>query len=332
MKRRTLVSVIAAAAWPLGVRAQELAKPRRLAFVHSAIPADELTETAGPFWVRRFWEALRGLGYVEGRNLIVERFSAEGNPDRFAAVAQAVVGRKPDVIVTNLNGLVQAFRAATTTIPIVAIVGDPIRSGLVQSLARPGGNLTGVSSDVGVDVFAKAMQTLTEAVPSVTKVAYLASASQMGEMLEQVLRDAAPRLGVTLSVINPSDASEPTFRRAFHDMARQQLEAILVSPEGNFLAHRGLLIELAKEYRLPAMYPYREYAELGGLMAYSPDLGELAERLADDVRLILSGTSPSAIPIYQTTKIELVINLKTAKALGLSIPTSLLARADDVIE
>lgn len=332
MKRRAFVSLLVAAAWPTFVRAQETAKPRRLAFVHSAIPADELTEAAGPFWVRRFFAALRGLGYVEGRNLIVERFSADGSVDRFAPLAQAVVARNPDVIVTNLNGLVQVFKAATTTIPIVAIIGDPVRSGLVQSMARPGGNLTGVSSDVGVDVYAKAMQILKEAIPSAAKVGYLTSASQWGGVLEQTLRDAAPPLSVTLSVINPTDVREQTFRRAFEDMARLKLDAVMVSPEGNFLAHRALLIELAREHRLPAMYPYREYAELGGLMAYSPDLGELAQRLADDVRQIFGGTSPSAIPIYQATKIELVVNLKTARALGLSIPPALLARADELID
>lgn len=332
MERRAFVSLLAAATWPTFVRAQETAKRRRMAFVHSAIPADELTETAGPFWVRRFFAALRGLGYVEGRDLVVERFSADGRVDRFAPLAQAVVARNPDVIVTNLNGLVQAFKTATTMIPIVAIIGDPVRSGLVQSMARPGGNLTGVSSDVGVEFYAKAMETLKEAIPSAAKVGYLTSSSQWGGVLEQTLRNAAPPLGITLSVINPPDVREQTFRRAFEDMARQKLDAVMISPEGNFLAHRTLLIDLARQHRLPAMYPYREYAELGGLIAYSPDLGELAQRLADDVSQVFGGTSPSTIPIYQATKIELVVNVGTAKALGLSIPPTLLARADALIE
>ena len=146
MQRRHFITLVggAAAAWPLAARAQQAQKQHRIAFVHSGIPADQLTETAGPFWVRRFYETLRGLGDTEGGNLVVERYSAEGRSDRFASLAAAVVSRNPDVIVSNLNSLIKVFTVATTTIPIVAITGDPIAGGLVTSLAHPGGNLTGV--------------------------------------------------------------------------------------------------------------------------------------------------------------------------------------------
>jgi ABC-type uncharacterized transport system substrate-binding protein len=253
MKRRELIAGIGGAAtsflWPRAMRAQQPQK-QRIAFVHSGIPADQLTETAGPFWVRRFYETLRGLGHTEGANLVVERYSAEGGSDRFAALAAAVVSSKPDVIVSNHNDLVKAFAAATATVPIVGITGS---AGLA-------------------------------------------------------FREAGQHLGIALIV--------------------------------NFLpyvgeaqsAHRALVVELAGKHRLPVIYPYRDYVDLGGLMAYAPDLGELAQRLADDVHQILNGTKTGDIPFYQPNKFQLTINLKAAKALGLELPSTLVVRADEVIE
>jgi putative ABC transport system substrate-binding protein len=176
MRRREFNTVVGgvAAAWPVVARAQQ--RLYRLAFVHSGIPADRLTESGGPFWVRRFHETLRELGVVEGTNLVIERFSAEGHSERSAPLAAEVVGRKPDVIVVNLNDLVKALMAATGTIPIVAVVGDPIVGGLVTNLAYPGGNLTGVSINAGVEIYAKRLQILKEALPSVTRVCHLLSA------------------------------------------------------------------------------------------------------------------------------------------------------------
>jgi putative tryptophan/tyrosine transport system substrate-binding protein len=177
MKRREFIGLVGGAvtAWPLVARAQPAGKPHRMAFVHSGIPADQLTETKGPFWVRRFYETLRGLGRIEGGNLVVERYSAEGRSERFASLAAEVVSRNPDVILVNLNSLAKTFAAATATIPIVAITGDPIAAGLVTSLAHPGGNLTGVSVDAGVEIVAKRLQILKEAIPKASKVAYLDS-------------------------------------------------------------------------------------------------------------------------------------------------------------
>jgi putative ABC transport system substrate-binding protein len=177
MKRREFIAGLggAAVAWPLAARAQQPQKQHRIAFVHSGIPANQLTETAGPFWVRRFCETLRALGDTEGGNLVVERYSAEGRSERFAPLAATVISRNPDVIVSNLASLVKAFMAATTTIPIVAITGDPIAGGLVTSLAHPGGNLTGVSIDAGIEIVAKRLQILKEAMPQAAKVTYLLS-------------------------------------------------------------------------------------------------------------------------------------------------------------
>jgi putative ABC transport system substrate-binding protein len=313
-------------------RAQQTARQHRIAFVHSGIPADQLTETAGPLWVRRFFATLRGLGYAEGGNLVVERYSAEGRFDRFADLAATVVGRNPDVIVMNLNALVNAFSAATATIPIVAIIGDPVRSGLVKSLARPGGNVTGVSIDAGIEINGKVLQILKEAIPSVAKVAHLTSPEAWEGGPGKSLREAGQQLGIALVAVSPPEVNDTQLRQAFADMAKQQLDAAIVGGEGNFLAQRALIVGLAEEYRLPLMCPYRDYVELGGLMSYAPDLGELAQRMADDVHRILTGAKPGDIPIYQPTKFELVINLKTAEALGLTIPPLILSRADEVIE
>ena len=172
MRRRDFIGLAGAAALqPFAANAQQ--RPRRLAFVHTGIPVDRLTESGGPFWVRRFYETMRTLGYVEGGNLVVDRLSAEGHYERFAAIAGEVIGRHPDVIVTNSNAFTRAFVAATSTIPIVAIVSDPVTTGLVTNLARPGGNLTGVSVNAGIEIFAKRVEILKEAVPSATKVGHL---------------------------------------------------------------------------------------------------------------------------------------------------------------
>ena len=330
MKRREFVGLLGGAALsPFTARAQQ--KPRRLAFVHSGIPADRLTESGGPFWVRRFFETLRGLGDIEGTNLIVERYSAEGRSERFAALAAAVVSSKPDVIVSNHNDLVKAFAAATATVPIVAITGDPIAEKLVTNLARPGGNLTGVSNKAGNEILGKRLQILKEAIPLASKVASLQSGPG-DNSAGLAFREAAQQLGITLIVNFLPYVGEVQIRRSFVDLTQQQVDAAIVDEGGSFLALRALVVELAGKHRLPMIYPYRDYVDLGGLMAYAPDLGELAQRLANDVHQILNGAKPGDIPFYQPNKFQLIINLKAAKALGLDLPPTLVAGADEVIE
>ena len=331
MRRREFIGLVsgAAVAWPLALRAQQ--KPRRIAFVHSGIPADHLTENAGPFWVRRFFETLRGLGDVEGDNLVVERFSAEGRSDRFAVLAAEVVSRNPDVIVSNLNDLVKAFMAATTTVPIVVITGDPIAGGLVTNLAHPGGNVTGVSINAGIEIEAKRLQILKEAIPSVVRVVHLLS-SVWDTNGARDLDEAGRRLGITVTRNLLAVVDDAELQRAFADMAQQKLDAVVVDEGGSFLAQRAAIAGLAEKYRLPVIYPYRDYVEQGGLIALAPDLGELAERMASDVHQILNGTKPGDIPFYQPSKFQMIINLKTAKAIGLDMPATLIARADEVIE
>ncbi len=331
MRRREFIGLVGGAvSWPLSARAQQAQKQRRIAFVHSGIPADKLTETAGPFWVRKFFETLRGLGDVEGSNLVVERYSAEGHSDRFAALAAEVVSRNPDVIISNLNDLVKVFTAATATIPIVAIVGDPIATGLVTNLAHPGGNLTGVSINAGAEIVGKRLQILKEAVPSAARIAYLLSGTW--DTSGSSPHEAAQHFGIALTEKLLPEINDGHLRRTFAEMAEQHFDGVLVDEGGSFLAQRALIAELAGKHRLPVIYPYRDYVDQGGLMAYAPDLGELAQRLANDVHQILSGTRPGDIPFYQPSKFELIINMKSARAIDLSLAPSLITSADEVIE
>jgi len=333
MRRRDFLCVLsgAAIAFPFGAHAQQAQKQHRIAFVHSGIPADLLTETAGPFWVRRFYQTLRQLGDTEPGNLVVERYSAEGRSDRFAALAATVVGRNPDVIVANSNSLVKTFTMATATIPIVSITADPIAVGLVTSLAHPGGNLTGVSIDAGFEIVSKRLQILKEALPRATKVAYLLSNAGDERMMSSY-REAGQQLGMALTNNVLAEVNDAQLRRAFAEMAQQQFDAALVDEGGSFLALRALIVELAEKHRLPMIYPYRDYVDLGGLITYAPDLGELAQRLANDVHQILNGAKAGDIPFYQPSKFQLLINLKAARMLDINVPSSLLLRADEVIE
>lgn len=331
MRRRDFLGAFAGAtaARPLSAWAQQ--KPRRLAFVHCGIPADRLTETGGPFWVRRFYETLRGLGNIEGSNLIIERFSAEGNSERFAPLVAEVVGRKPDVIVANLNDLVKMFMAATPTIPIVAVVGDPIAGRLVTTLARPGGNLTGVSINAGVEIYAKRLQILKEAVPATIRVSHLLSGN-WDSGGAGALGEAAARLGIDVTRAEMPVVNETELVRIFSTLVEQKIDGFITDEGGSFLAMRATVAALATEHRLAAIYPYRDYVEEGGLMALAPDLGELAERMANDVHQIFNGAKPGDIPFYQPSKFLLIFNLKAARSIGLDIPAALLARADEVIE
>ena len=334
MKRRQFLGVIGGAVvgWPLAAQAQQPRKPRRLAFVHSGIKADKLIETGGTLWIRRFYEELRRLGYTEGGNLVVERYSAEGHSDRFAALTAEVVSRNPDVIVSNLNALIKTFLAATATIPVVGITSDPIAGGLIASLARPGGNLTGVSVEAGPEILTKRLQVMKEAMPSAVKIAYLLANSRPNVIDSEAFHAATRQLGLVLTVRLHSQVDEAQLRRSFAEMAEARPDAILLDGSGSFLAFRALLVELAAQNRIPVLYPFRDYVEQGGLIAFAPDLGELAERMASDVNQIFNGAKAGDIPFYQPNKFELIVNLKTAKTLDLVLPPTLLATADEVIE
>ena len=333
MRRREFIAALGgAAAWPLTARAQQPAAQRHIAIFHPAIPTALLTETGGGSAWRAFFSELRRLGYVEGENLIIERYSAEGHHERYANFAREIVTRNPDVIVTGTNPVVMAFTATTSTIPIVAFMLDPLKAGLVTSLSRPGGNLTGITLDAGIEIWGKRLEVLKEAIPLTAKAAFLGMREGWEGSSEQVLRDAADRLGISLVFVLPQKGTPSELERVFAAMEQQRPDAVLVSGEGDLYANRQLIAELAEKHRLPVMCPYRDYVEAGALMAYAVDLAELLRRMADDVHQILKGAKPGDIPIYQPIKFELLINLKTAKALGFTLPHALLAHAAEIIE
>jgi putative ABC transport system substrate-binding protein len=334
MRRREFITLLGGAAvgWPLAARAQRPATQNRIAIFHPAIPTIRLTETGGGSAWPAFFAELRRLGYIEGENLIIERYSAEGHHERYADLAREIVTRNPDVIVTGTNPVVTVVTAATRTIPVVAFMLDPLKAGLVTSLARPGGNLTGITLDAGIEIWEKRLQMLKEAMPSLAKAAFLGMRGGWEGSSEQVLREAGDRLGISLIWTLPEKGTSAEIERAFDAIKQQRPDAVLVSGEGDLYANRQLIAELAEKNRLPVMCAYRDYVEAGGLMAYAVDLAELLKRMADNVHQILKGAKPGDIPIYQATKFELLINLKTAKALGLTLPPTLLARATEIIE
>lgn len=341
MRRRDFLASLASAitVWP--AHAEESRKVHHVAIVSPATPASEITE-AGSSPYRTFLSELRHSGYVEGQNLQVRRYSGEDGgeyrsdvrvTERFAALATEVVHGEPDVIFVEERILAHQVRAVTGTIPIVAIVPDPIADGLIRSLAHPGGNITGSTISAGAGIWGKRLEFLRELVPSVSKVGYLAPYSLSKTPYTQAIREAAHKLNV--GQIPPS--LEPPFgtaqyREAFSAMIEKGANAVIVSDWPEHIRNSRLIVELAEQMRLPAVYPYAEFVENGGLLAYGIDLKDVYRHAARQVGEILSGTNPGEIPFYQPTKFELTINAKAATTLGLSIPRTLLARADEVIE
>jgi putative ABC transport system substrate-binding protein len=278
-----------------------------------------------------FREGLRELGYVEGRNIQVESRWAEGNYDRLPGLAADLVRLKVDVIVTYGTPAAQAAKGATGTIPIVmAAIIDPVASGLVTSLARPGGNITGQSM-MSPDLAEKQLQILKELVPKTSRVAVLHNPANPGNAPQvRHAQDAARALGVRLQILGARGPSE--IDGAFAAMAAEQAGAVIVLVDAILQSNRARIADLAARHRLPAVYGLHEYAEVGGLLAYGPNRLDMFRRAATYVDRILKGAKPGDLPVEQPNTFTLVINLKTAKALGLTIPPSLLLRADQLIE
>jgi putative ABC transport system substrate-binding protein len=331
MRRREFTAGVLLFAAIRPARAQQRAPPR-IAIFHPAIPVSLLTEAGGGSAWRAFFAQLRRLGYLEGQNLTIERYSAEGHHERYADLAREIVTRNPDLIVTGTNPVVIEFRAATSAIPVVAFMVDPLKAGLVTSLARPGGNLTGITLDAGVEIWAKRLELLKEAIPTTATAAFLGMRGGWEGSFAQVLQDAGSRLGISLTSMLPQTGTPSEIERVFAVLAQQRPDAVLVSGEGDLYANRQLIAKLAEKHRLPTICPYRDYVDAGALMAYAVDLAELLRHLATDVHQILNGAKPGDIPIYQPTKFELLINLKTVKTLGLVLPSALLSRADEMID
>jgi len=332
MRRRDFVTALGSAAtWPLAARAQQPAKMKRIAYVHSAGNVSRISANGEPCY-RAFFEELSRLGYVEGQNLGVERYSGDGRTERYAVLARDVVNTRPDLILAVGGRLSLDLKSATTTIPIVTMIIDPIAIGLVPSIARPGGNITGVTIAGGLEIIGKRMGLLVEAVPKLSTVGYLASRPFWEDPRGAAVREAAKQAGISLSPVMLSAFDEAEYQRVFRSMEQDRADAFMVSDEPESSTNRETIVELAAKGRIPAIYPFRDFVEAGGLMAYSIDLVDISRRLANLIDKILKGANPGDIPFYQPTKFELSINLKTAKALGLEMPAMLLGRADEVIE
>jgi len=334
MRRQEFAIGLLLASPALTVRAQGPAKQRSIAIVIPAGPVARIHDPTSRYW-QPFWEELRRLGDAEGQNLIVERYSGEGRPADYPHLAREVMDRNPEVIVAITGPVAQALRAATGTIPIVCITVDPIAGGLVTSLAHPGVNITGVSL-FDYETYAKRLQILKDAVPAASRVAFLGPRrgwqTTGGQALQRSLQQVGHRLDMAVIPMLIEESTPSEYQRVFVEIAPERADGLIVSDIGDLFPYRRLIVELAEKSRLPAIFGLREYVEAGGLMAYGADQGELYRRMADDVHEILHGTKPGDIPIYQATRFQFIINLKAAEVLGLTLPPSLLARADEVIE
>ena len=322
MDRRAFIGTLFAA--PLAAEAQQAGRMYRIGYLGEGTPENALV-------LEETLRELGYLGYVEGRNLVVERRFAAFKYDRLPNLAAELVRLKPDVLVTGGNPGIAALRQATATVPIVmAWASDPVGAGLVTSLARPGGNITGLTLGTGPEFVTKELQILHEVVPKLSRVAILREADRRGAAETAALESAARKLGLTILFADVRTTSD--IEGAFATITRSRAGAILVLGGNTTWASRQQLADLAVQHRLPGICLFRGYAEAGLLLTYGPNREDLNRRAAAYTDKILKGARPADLPVAEPTKFELVINLKTAKALGLTIPPSLLLRADQVIE
>ena len=320
-----LLVALGVLAAPAAAAAQQTPKTPRIGVLGGVSPEASPAPYALP-------QGLRELGYVEGQNIALEWRWARGRAERFPELAAELVALKVDVIVAGNSAAISAAKNATGTIPIIMVLAtDPVGEGFVTGFARPGGNITGLTINAGPEIFGKHLELLKEAVPKASRVAVLWNPNNPTHHL--ALREterAARALRVKLQIL---EARKPDdFDSAFSAMTRERAGALLVLPEALFVLHRTRIADLAARSRLPAVYGLREHAEVGGLMSYGASLPGQWRRAATYVDKILKGAKPADLPVEQPTRFELVINLKTAKALGLTIPPSVLIRADQVIQ
>jgi len=326
MDRRAFIGTLAGGLLtaPLAAEAQPAGKVWRIAFVEAG------SVSVNRHFLDAFRQGLAELGYIEGQQIAIEDRWAEGRADAFPGLLAEVIRLKADVIVvTSGNGGVAAKRA-TTTIPTIFFVDDPVRLGLAASFARPGGNMTGLAFTPFEELLGKYLQLLKDLVPKASRVALLWERTGVWAASIQDWRAAAKPLGVTLESFEVDDARD--FDRTFNRMGQEHLDGVIVRSGPLTIRFRNQIVELAAKYRLPGMYNFAEFVRAGGLIAYGPSVPAVFQRMAYYVDRIIKGAKPGDLPIEQPTKFELVINLKTAKALGLTISQSLLLRADQVIE
>jgi putative ABC transport system substrate-binding protein len=328
MRRREFISLLGgAAAWPLGASAQQSEKMRRIGVLMN-LAADD---AEGQARLAAFLQGLQEAGWAVGRNVRIDLRWGAGDADRFRKQAAELVALAPDVVLASSLPVVGPLLQVTRTVPIVFVqVVDPVGAGLVASLARPGGNATGFTN-FEFGIAGKWVELLKEIAPDVTRAAVLrdaASTSAIGQL--GAIQSVAPSFGMELTPVGVSDAAE--IERAVTAFARAPNGGLIVTPVTLSLVHRDLIITLAARHELPAVYGLRPFVTDGGLMCYGPDTIDPFRRAASYVDRILKGEKPADLPVQSPTKYELVINLKTAKALGLDVPATLLARADEVIE
>ena len=326
MKRRALISLLGgAAAWPLAARAQQSHRVPRIGVLLLGTPASFAGRT------QAFVEGLRDLGYVEGSTVAIEWKWGQDQVDRLPDLAAELVRSQVDVIVTGGTPPAKTLKNAARTIPIVmAIVGDPVAAGLVDSLARPGGNATGFSI-VATDLSGRRLHLLNEIVPGLSSVAVMSNVENPQSQMElSETQSAAGRLDLRLHSVPIS--ADTSIEDALEKIKKEPVQALIVVTDAILYSQRRQILDWTAGNRLPAMYPYREFPEAGGLISYAPNARDLFRRAASYVDRILKGANPGDLPVEQPTKFELIINLKTAKALGLTMPDKLLATADEVIE
>ena len=335
MKRRTFITwlgvlIASSPAW-----AQSARQVHRIAVVHPALPVTALNEESSESEIRAFFGELRAHGYAEGDNIVIERYSGMGQADRSADLAKRVVDTNPDVIVVSSRRLLQHFHEATRTTPVPVIAAgtlDPVGHGVAASLAHPGGNITGFTDDAGLEA-TKHIHLLREVSPGTARIAWLAPEETWPALYGQSMQQAAKQTGVILlgpAVGNPIREAE--YRRVFAAMATNQPDGLIVGNVSDNHVHARLIVDLANALRVPAIYPLTQYAQYGGLMSYGVNREEIYRGVAVYVDRVLKGEKPNDLPFQQSSKFDLVVNLKAAKLLGLEIPPSLLARADEVIE
>ncbi len=289
-----------------------------------------MSATSTLSYYRAFFNELHRLGYDEGRNLTIDRYSAEGRVEKYAELARYVASRNPSLVFTISNPMAWALKNATSTIPIVAITSDPVDAGLVQSLPRPGGNLTGVSIDAGLEIWGKRFQLFREVIPAISKVGIL---TMRGDQERTALLQTAEKERV--AIVGPSlidSATDENYRGFFAMVMQDGANALFVDGSAEHITKRQLIVELAEKFRLPTIYPYRVFVEAGGLMAYGHDSAETFRDAARSIDKILKGAASGDIPYYQPTKFDLVINLKAARNIGVTVPPSILSLADELID
>jgi len=328
MRRRDFISFLGGAAattWPRVPRAQQAGKVYRVGILQPLPRAQDGNNFDA------LLQGLRELGYFEGQNLVIEFRSSDGHDDRFPDLATELIRLNVDLIVTRGTPAALAAKNATKAIPIVmAAIGDPVENGVVASLARPGANVTGLSSSV-TDLQAKRLELLKELVPGIARIALLTNIGNPNEQLNwKETERAAQFLGVAARLLDVRKIED--IGRAFDSASEQRTDALVVAVDGFLTRNRQLITDLAVKHRLPAIYPSREFIDPGGLASYGPSYVDLYRRAAPYVDKILKGANPSDLPVMQPTKFEFVINLRAAKAIGLTVPPILITRADEVIE